>query len=76
MRWFEEPSDEEMTVIYWMMLIGALVAGAAAFYFSFKADTVENAIALRVGGAMALFVAVGIIVGRKIVSFFLDSWFR
>ena len=73
---YEEPSDEEMAVIYWMMLIGTLVASATAFFFSFKADTVETAIALRVAGAMALIATIGIVVGRKLVSFFLDSWFR
>jgi hypothetical protein len=68
----EGPSEGEMAVIYWTVVVGTTLGGIAAVVFSFTTDSVDTVIALRVVGALALITAGLIVVGQKIVSYFLD----
>ena len=71
-RFDELPSEGEMAVIYWTVIVLAALGGVAVIVCSFKTDSVETAIALRVAGASAILTALLVVVGRKIVSYFLD----
>ena len=68
----EGPSEGEMAVIYWTVVVGTTLGGIAAVISSFTTDSVETVIALRVVGALALLTAGLVVVGRKVISYFLD----
>lgn len=68
----EGPSEGEMAVIYWTVVVGTTLGGIAAVIFSFTTDSVETVIALRVVGALALLTAGLVVIGRKVISYFLD----
>ena len=71
-RFDDLPSGAEMKVIYWLAVFILAMGGIAALLYSCTAAGMNDRIEWRVIGSLAIIASAAIVIGKKIVSFFLD----